>query len=181
VEAKREEYAQFRAAEKQFFNIDLSKYDPATPVKDVEVPDDGSGRDRGRFLGQFIQDWPGEPTVADLLARIRKDGGLGPFVVVGTPQELVDRLEELIAFTDLDGFNVHSNVTPESYVDFVELVVPELQKRGLVRQGYDPAERTLRERLFGAGQATLKSTHPGAAYRRLPAHVGASDDFGLGG
>lgn len=165
VERRAQEYAHYRAAETQFFNVDLSKYDPATALKDVAVPEDGSGRDRGRFLGQFIADWPGEPTVADLLAKVRKDGGLGPFVLVGTPGQLADRIEELAAFTGLDGFNVHTNVAHESYTEFIELVVPVLQERGLYREKYDPEERTLRQVLFGAGQALLKPSHPGAAYR----------------
>ena len=111
----------------------------------MEIPDDGSGRDRRRFLGGFIEDWlgSGPATVADLMAKIRKDGGVGPFAVVGTPDEIADRIEEFVAYTDLDGFNVHSNVTPESYTDFVELVVPVLQRRGLFRERYDPTEKTL--------------------------------------
>jgi alkanesulfonate monooxygenase SsuD/methylene tetrahydromethanopterin reductase-like flavin-dependent oxidoreductase (luciferase family) len=167
AERKAEDYAQYRAREAQFFGIDLSKYSPDFPLRDVEIPDDGSGRDRGRFLGRFIEDWPGPgpATVADLLAKIRKDGGVGPFAVVGTPEEIVDRLEEFVAITDLDGFNVHSNVTPESYTDFVELIVPVLQKRGLLREKYDPAETTFRERLFGAGRKQLSPTHPGTAFR----------------
>jgi FMN-dependent oxidoreductase (nitrilotriacetate monooxygenase family) len=167
AERKAEDYAQYRAREAQFFGIDLSKYNPDFPLRDVEIPDDGSGRDRGRFLGRFIEDWPGPgpATVADLLAKIRKDGGVGPFAVVGTPEEIADRMEEFVAYTDLDGFNVHSNVTPESYTDFVELVVPVLQRRGLVREKYDPAETTLREMLFGAGRSKLPTNHPGATYR----------------
>ena len=167
AERKADDYAEYRAREAQFFGIDLSKYRPDFPLQDVEIPDDGSGRDRRRYLGGFIEDWPGPgpATVGDLLAKIRKDGGVGPFAVVGTPDELADRIEEFVAYTDLDGFNVHSNVTPESYTDFVELVVPVLQRRGLFRGSYDPSERTFRERLFGAGRAQLPATHPGAAYR----------------
>ena len=48
--------------------------------------------------------------------------------------------------------------------DFIELVVPELRKRGRYRESYDDGE-TLRERLFGAGQARLPEVHPGARYR----------------
>jgi hypothetical protein len=47
--------------------------------------------------------------------------------------------------------------------------VPVLQARGLFRDRYDPAESTLRERLFGAGRALLPGTHPAAAYRRASA------------
>ncbi|HKU30608.1 hypothetical protein [Arthrobacter sp. NyZ413] len=43
-------------------------------------------------------------------------------------------------------------------------MVPELQARGVLRTAYDGD--TLREGLFGAGQARLASDHPGAAYHR---------------
>lgn len=175
AEAKAEDYARFRALESRFYGLDLSRYDPDTPLKDVEIPDDGSGRDRGRYLGQLVEDGAGRPTVRDLLATIRRNGGVGPFAVVGTPEEIATKIEEFVAFTDLDGFNVHSNVSPDSYEDFVELVVPVLQRRGLLRDAYDPAETTLRERLFGAGQKTLRPTHPGAAYRRSAAPGGQAE------
>jgi long-chain alkane monooxygenase len=165
AERKAEEYAQYRTAESQFFGINLKKYEPTTPLRDVEVPDDGSGRDRGRYLGQFIEDRAGHATVQDLLDHIRRNGGVGPFAVVGTPDQIADEIERFVDVTDLDGFNVHSNVTPESYEDFVELVIPVLQRRGLFRSSYDPQERTFRERLFGAGRSLLPASHPAAAYR----------------
>jgi long-chain alkane monooxygenase len=96
-----------------------------------------------------------------------------PFSVVGTPEEIADKIEEFVERTDLDGFNVHSNVSLASYRDFVDLVVPVLQARGLFRDRYDPQETTLRERLFGPGRKRLPDTHPGAAYRRAAAHSGS--------
>ena len=54
-------------------------------------------------------------------------------------------------------------VAPESFEDFVELVVPELQRRGVYKRDYAPG--TLREKLFGAGRARLMPPHPAAAYR----------------
>jgi len=54
-------------------------------------------------------------------------------------------------------------VTPASYADFAELVVPELQRRGAYRKAYEPG--TLRHKLFGRGDR-LPDTHPGAAHRR---------------
>ncbi|GGD80879.1 hypothetical protein [Paenibacillus nasutitermitis] len=55
-------------------------------------------------------------------------------------------------------------VLPGGHRDFVELVVPVLQKRGIFRERYE--ETTLRERLFGKGSARLAVTHPGAAWKR---------------
>jgi long-chain alkane monooxygenase len=171
AEDKADEYARYRAVESGFYGLDLSRYDPSTLLQDVELPADDSGRGPSRYLGQFIEEWTGQPTVADLLATIRRNGGVDPFAVVGTPAEIAGKIEEYVARTDLDGFNVHSNVSLESYREFVELVVPELQNRGLLRSRYDPAETTLRERLFGAGRARLPDKHPGAAWRREQAHA----------
>jgi hypothetical protein len=64
--------------------------------------------------------------------------------------------EELIAWvdeTDLDGFNLAYVVTPETFTDFVDLLVPELQGRGCYKIDY--ASDTLREKLYGLGRARL--------------------------
>ena len=71
--------------------------------------------------------------------------------------------------TGLDGFNVGQFVSPDSFRDFVELVVPELQRRGLYRTEYEGT--TFRERLLGPGQSRLPAGHPGARFRRAPATV----------
>ena len=165
AEHKAEEYARFRAVQSRFFGFDLASYDPGTLLQDVELPADDSGRGPAHYIGQFIEQWAGRPTVGDLQATIRRHGGLDPFAIVGTPEDIAAKIEEFVELTDLDGFNVHSNVSPESYEDFVELVIPALQNRGLFRAGYDPDQATLRERLFGAGCTRLPATHPGAARR----------------
>ncbi|KAF0862293.1 LLM class flavin-dependent oxidoreductase [Pseudomonas sp. LD120] len=85
------------------------------------------------------------------------------FSVVGSPQQVADELESWIADTGLDGFNLTRTVTPESYVDFIDLVIPELQRRGSYKTAYD--DGTLREKLFHEGR-TLPQRHTGAAYRR---------------
>lgn len=85
------------------------------------------------------------------------------FTVVGSPQQVADELESWIAETGLDGFNLTRIVTPESYVDFIDLVIPELQRRGSYKTAYD--DGTLREKLFHEGHK-LPQRHTGAAYRR---------------
>lgn len=84
------------------------------------------------------------------------------FTVVGSPQQVADELESWIAETGLDGFNLTRIVTPESYVDFIDLVIPELQRRGSYKTAYD--DGTLREKLFHEGRK-LPQRHTGAAYR----------------
>jgi FMN-dependent oxidoreductase (nitrilotriacetate monooxygenase family) len=89
-------------------------------------------------------------------------GGRGP-VVVGAPAEVADELIAWVEETDIDGFNLAYAVTPESFADFADLVVPELQRRGRYKRDYEPG--TLREKLYGAGRARLGADHPAARFR----------------
>jgi alkanesulfonate monooxygenase len=84
-------------------------------------------------------------------------GARGHWVVVGTPQTIADQIQEWFENEAADGFNVMPPVLPESLNDFVDLVVPELQRRGLFRTEYEG--KTLRENLGlarPANQFTVK-------------------------
>lgn len=83
--------------------------------------------------------------------------------LVGTPSQVADEIEKLVAETDLDGFNLTRTVAPESYRDFIDLIVPELQTRGLYKTAY--AQGTLRQKLFGPERAHLPDQHFAARYR----------------
>ena len=63
---------------------------------------------------------------------------------VGTPKQIADQMEEWFG-SACDGFVIAAAYVPGSYEDFVRLVVPELQRRGLHRRSYEGA--TLRENL----------------------------------
>ncbi|MFZ6649272.1 LLM class flavin-dependent oxidoreductase [Undibacterium sp. TJN25] len=88
-------------------------------------------------------------------------GGRGP-VLVGDPRQVADQLESWMDDTDIDGFNLAFAVAHESMRDVVELVVPELQRRGRYRTDY--AEGSLRQKLFGAGPR-LHPQHTGRQVR----------------
>ena len=75
----------------------------------------------------------------------RKVGGYGGLQMVGTPAQVADRMEEWLETRACDGFNVMFPYLPGGLDDFVDRVVPELQRRGLFRTEY--AGRTLRENL----------------------------------
>src|SRR5690606_23787892 len=64
---------------------------------------------------------------------------------VGTPEQVADALEDWFVNGAADGFNIMPPVLPTGLTDFVEQVVPILQKRGLYRTEYEGA--TLRENL----------------------------------
>jgi alkanesulfonate monooxygenase SsuD/methylene tetrahydromethanopterin reductase-like flavin-dependent oxidoreductase (luciferase family) len=89
-------------------------------------------------------------------------GGRGP-VVVGSPSDVADELIGWVEDTDVDGFNLAYAVTPETFSDFVDLVVPELQRRG--RYKLDYARGSLREKLYGPGRSRLSADHPAARFR----------------
>jgi FMN-dependent oxidoreductase (nitrilotriacetate monooxygenase family) len=82
--------------------------------------------------------------------------------IVGSAEEVAGALIDWVEETDIDGFNLSRIVTPESLRDFVDLVVPILQERGVYKHDYRPG--TLREKLFGRAQ--LPPAHPAARYRR---------------
>lgn len=69
----------------------------------------------------------------------------GHFTVVGTPAQIVDTLEEWFTNDGADGFNILPPWVPTGLTDFVDLVIPELQRRGLYRTEYEG--RTLRANL----------------------------------
>lgn len=83
--------------------------------------------------------------------------------VIGSPEQVADELESWIAETGLDGFNLTRIVTPESYEDFIDLVIPELQRRGSYKTAYE--QGTLREKLFPEGEARLPEQHAWARFR----------------
>jgi N-acetyl-S-(2-succino)cysteine monooxygenase len=69
----------------------------------------------------------------------------GHWVLCGTPQSIADTLEEWFTGMAADGFNILPPYFPGAFNDFVDLVVPELQRRGLFRREYQG--RTLRDHL----------------------------------
>jgi alkanesulfonate monooxygenase SsuD/methylene tetrahydromethanopterin reductase-like flavin-dependent oxidoreductase (luciferase family) len=83
--------------------------------------------------------------------------------LTGAPEQIADALQTWHA-AGVDGFNLVYSVTPGSFVDFIEAVVPILQARGLVQREYAPGP--LRQKIFGTPR--LPNRHPATAYRRIP-------------
>jgi alkanesulfonate monooxygenase len=81
-------------------------------------------------------------TVRQLAQRL---GGYSGLSMVGTPAMIADEMEEWLVSRGSDGFNVMFPYLPRGLEDFVERVVPELQRRGIFRREYEG--KTLRENL----------------------------------
>jgi long-chain alkane monooxygenase len=85
------------------------------------------------------------PLTVGEAAKIHGLSGGSP-VLVGTPEQVADQLEFLFHEGGGNGFNIRATYAPGCYEEFVELVVPILQKRGLFRTDYQG--NTLREHLM---------------------------------
>ncbi|MFP7760469.1 LLM class flavin-dependent oxidoreductase [Marisediminicola sp. LYQ134] len=132
--------------------IDLAAHAPETLIDDILPPSSRDASTTKRYA-------PGA-TVGDALREVTRFDR-GPFFAVGTGADIADAIEGWVGATGLDGFNLRQFVTPGTIEDFVEHVVPELQRRGLYRTSYESP--TLRGRLFGHDR--LPDTHEGARYR----------------
>ncbi|MCB5189483.1 LLM class flavin-dependent oxidoreductase [Methylobacillus arboreus] len=84
-----------------------------------------------------------QPTVRQLLGRLAAGGG--HCTMVGAPEQVADQMEHLFRNGGADGFNLMPPVQPDSVRDFVDHVIPILQRRGLFREDYEHA--TLRGHL----------------------------------
>jgi long-chain alkane monooxygenase len=134
--------------------IDLSRYELDEPIRYEK-------NDANNSAVESITTLSREPWT---LRRIIGQMGLGSrnAPIVGSADEVADDLIAWVEEAGVDGFNLSRIVTPETLEDFVELVVPILQERGVYKHEYAPGP--LRQKLFG--HARLPDTHPAAAHRR---------------
>jgi alkanesulfonate monooxygenase SsuD/methylene tetrahydromethanopterin reductase-like flavin-dependent oxidoreductase (luciferase family) len=82
-----------------------------------------------------------KPTIRELYLR----AGITGSARIGTPADIADTMQEWFEGAGCDGFNITPATLPGGGEDFVAMVVPELQRRGLFRTEYEG--RTLRENL----------------------------------
>ncbi|MGC5077714.1 LLM class flavin-dependent oxidoreductase [Agrococcus sp. DT81.2] len=160
--AKEAEYRSYASEEgalvfmSGWMGVDLAAYDPAEPVGDVESNAIQSVLHHLRAEADLGREW----SVGDL-GRHAAIGGLGP-TIVGSGEEIADALQSWVDETDVDGFNLAYAVTPGTWEDIIEHVIPVLRSRGAYPEAYAPG--TLREKLHGRG-ARLPDEHRGASHR----------------
>jgi alkanesulfonate monooxygenase SsuD/methylene tetrahydromethanopterin reductase-like flavin-dependent oxidoreductase (luciferase family) len=121
--------------------MDLSAYPidgPLPPLPDVSTYD-GQWTNLER-LESFAKE---DLTIREIARRI-SNAGTGP-IMAGSPTEIADEMEAWYVAGAADGFNLMFPLLPKDWLNFAELVVPELQRRGLTRKEYSSG--TLRDRL----------------------------------
>jgi alkanesulfonate monooxygenase len=117
---------------------DASTFDPDGPLPDIpESNASKSGRERAIALAKRDN-----LTVRQLAQRL---GGFSGLAMVGTPVTIADEMQEWLETEGSDGFTIMFPYLPDGLDDFVDRVVPELQRRGIFRRDYEG--KTLRENL----------------------------------
>lgn len=139
----------------QWAGIDLRGRDP-DEVLDIAALTAASGELHAADHLRRLEQQGRRFTVAQLLREYAFGGGLGN-VLVGTPDRIADILERYVDEGGAAGFNVAYMIRSQSVDEFIELVIPELRRRGRIAPPRDHV--TLRERLFGAGPY-LPADHP---------------------
>ncbi len=119
-------------------NYDVSGYDPDGPLPEIP-PSNASKSARDRVVEAARS---GNLTIRQLAERA---GGYSGLAFVGTPQTIADEMEQWLVERGSDGFNIMFPWLPGGLDDFVDRVVPELQRRNLFRREY--AGTTLRDHL----------------------------------
>ncbi len=168
AQQKYEEYKKYQSLEggmiifSAFTGIDLSKYEldeeiQANDTKTTAVIQSAVSNLFGHIKGAPA--WTPRRAAEELSI-----GGNGA-VIIGSPQKVADELEAWIEAADLDGFNLLPVVQPGSWKDIVDLLVPELQRRGIYWNDYEVPGGTLRENFNGKGQSKVRKDHVGSTFK----------------
>ncbi|MDB5373462.1 MAG: ntaA 1 [Belnapia sp.] len=119
--------------------IDVAGFPPDDLVPDLPLPDSSHGFARA-MLAKARRERMTWRDMFNLAGAAR-----GHWVICGTPEAVADTLQQWFEARACDGFNILPAYFPGAFDDFVDMVVPILQERGLFRQDY--AGTTLREHL----------------------------------
>ncbi|MGV4982331.1 LLM class flavin-dependent oxidoreductase [Streptomyces sp. NPDC001709] len=118
-----------------FLGIDLSDHPVDGPVPDVPYTNQSQSTTE-RLIGLARRE---NLTIRGLALRLMGD------IIAGTPEQIADHMESWFTQGGADGFNIDFPYLPGSADDFVDHVIPEIQRRGLFRTSYEGT--TLRENL----------------------------------
>ena len=118
---------------------DASRFDPDKPLP-ADIPESNASKSARQRVVEMAE--REKLTVRQLAQRL---GGYSGLAMVGTPQTIADEMEEWLHTDASDGFTIMFPYLPGGLDDFVDRVVPELQRRGLYRREYEG--KTLRENL----------------------------------
>ena len=125
-----------------FIGQDASGWELDAPVPPLPPLEEFTGP-KGRYATVLRIVDSMRPTVRELLGLLAAGGGHA--TVIGTPESVADEIERCVDAGAADGFNLMPPTLPGGITDFVDQVVPVLQRRGRFRREYEGT--TLREHL----------------------------------
>lgn len=165
AEAKYRDYKSYTSVEaalalfSAWTGVDWSGYPLDHPLEYIETNASRS------ILAALVSVDAGRRWTVGGIAEYIGIGGVHP-TLVGGPKKVADALEAFAEAAGVDGFNLAYAISPGSFEEFIEFVIPELRVRGRIRpRAATPL--TLRERFQGDGQNRLRDDHPGTAFRKL--------------
>lgn len=135
-----------------YLGIDLAAWPDDARVADVPT-------EAIRSILATVTGGDGTMTVARARQRIALGGGRPQFT--GSPVKVADEIERWVGHGDIDGFLFMPLVQPVGFGELSDLLLPELQRRGLHRRPDAGPVLTARERFLGPGRRALAPTHPG--------------------
>ena len=130
--------------------VDLGSVDLDIPLKEVKVE---------AMKGTIESLIASNPNKQWTLRDLAKSTSSGNFLA-GTPEQIASVFQKWFD-AGIDGLNIVYAVTPGTFSEFIDGVIPELRKRGLAQSEYQVG--TLREKLFGMPR--LSDRHPATNYR----------------
>ncbi|CCH46672.1 putative monooxygenase [Wickerhamomyces ciferrii] len=137
--------------------VDLSPYDWDEDLRKIAEANPRS------HLKSLVAS-PVKITRRDLVNKIT--GKTSKTTFIGSVKEVADQIEDLVDKSGLDGFNFAYNLWPGSFEDIVDLLLPELRKRGLAWDDYPVQNGTFRENFYGQkGQTFVPEDHSAFGYK----------------
>jgi FMN-dependent oxidoreductase (nitrilotriacetate monooxygenase family) len=138
-----------------FGDLDMRSYDPDGPLPELKFDDEGN---QGTIRSILSVARAENLTIRQLYERLA--GSRGKLTLIGSVTQVADTMQEWFMNHACDGFILQPSYLPGELTGLVELLVPELQNRGLIRVAYEGT--TLRENL-GLRRPPSRYAQPAAA------------------
>ncbi|CCH43938.1 putative monooxygenase [Wickerhamomyces ciferrii] len=119
--------------------LDISKF---SDDEDLTTVDDPQAKSTAL---SFHSIFPGETITKKFIAEHYHDHNT---LFVDTAEEVADQIEDFVEKSGIDGFNFTNLVLPQTFEDIVDLLIPELQERGLAQKEYAVDGGTYREQIY---------------------------------